>query len=373
MPSYQLIQLSQENFERMEEVWQKCLNNSLASPLFSSWIWQKTWWDIWQPRLNLKLLLIGIYQEKSFIGIAPCYTYIHKYRFGLKVKRCELIGNYSASDDSIRSEYLNFILPSSLYHQILPAIFKFLKQQHIDEAILRDLNAENPPTDWLKAEFPMAHITFDKGIRIQTDQPFKSYLFTLGKNTRLKLYNRRKQLNIHYIEQIKTKDEIIRFFDQLNKMHLQRWGKVCFSEHSLSFHHKIAKYYLLHDQLHANSLHENSQIQAVCYDISVDNIRYNLQLGFYQHLNHKISMGTLMLGFAIEQSHNQQFISHYDLLAGNGKNTFYKQQFKGKIQFFTSFHIPLKFKMRIIYAMRNQLRKLKYIFLKKLRIWSTIR
>lgn len=47
-----------------------------------------------------------------------------------------------------------------------------------------------------------------------------------------------------------------------------------------------------------------------------------------------------MLGFAIEETHQQTSIEFYDLLAGSGKNSFYKQQFKGIEQNFISFKIP---------------------------------
>jgi len=364
MPSYQLKQLSSEKFNDMEKEWQSCLKNSLASPLFSSWIWQKTWWEIWQPRLNLDLLLLGVYQHQSLIGIAPCYTYIHKYPFGLKVKRCEWIGNYSPNDDSIRSEYLNFILPASLYEQILPNVFDYLKQQQIDEVILRDLNAEGPPADWIGEKFPAATINFDKGIKVNTEQPFTSYLATLGKNTRLKLYNRRNKLDSPNIDTVQTTAEIQQFFNHLNNMHLQRWSKPCFSRHSLSFHYQIAEYYMSRNQLHAISLRENEKTIATCYDITINNTRFNLQLGFHPHPNHKISVGTLMLGYAIEQAHEQSTIKEYDLLAGSGKNSFYKKQFKGYMQPFITFMIPLGHRATATYSIKKQLQRIKHIFFK---------
>lgn len=355
MPIYNIIPINNETFDKMETQWRQCLENSEANPLFSSWIWQNTWWKIWKPRLNLELLLLGIYQQDSLIGIIPCYTYTYTSRLGFKHKRCEYIGAYSANNDSIRSEYLNFILPSGLYHKFLPLIFNYFKQQHIDEIILKDIDANNDTTQWLKNNFPNANQSSDIGIKIQSEQGFTSYLSTLGKNTRLKLYNRRKNLQPHYTDNIKSKHEIPIFFEQLNKMHLERWGKICFSEHSLRFHSQIAEYFLNQQQLHAISLYENGQIQSVCYDITLNNVRYNLQLGFYPFSDKKISIGTLTLGFAIEQAFSEPQTKYYDLLAGSGKNTFYKKQFKGDKQSFISFRIPQTFQLKIMYMIKHKI------------------
>ena len=191
---------------------------------------------------------------------------------------------------------------------------------------------------------------------------FLRLVFTLGKNTQLKLYNRRKQLSPHHIDTVKTAAEIPQFFDQLNSMRLQRWGKPCFSEHSLLFHYKIAEYFLCHDQLHAISLNENTKIQATCYDITIANTRFSLQLGFHPYPNRKVSMGTLMLGYAIEQAHTQASVKTYDLLAGSGKNFFYKHKFKGRVQPFISFMIPMGYQSKTIYLIKIKLRQLKHIF-----------
>ncbi len=368
--TYHIAPISQIDFYKMESQWQHCLKQSEANPLFSSWIWQKTWWEIWQPRLNLTLFLLGIYEQNSLnehtlIGIVPCHTYISNNRLNLKHTRCEWIGAYSANDDSIRSEYLNFILPAGLYDTLLPIIFNYFTQ-HVDEIKLRDLAAKKQTAQWLKHHYSNASCTQDTGIKIPTSDDFSTYLTRLGKNTRLKLFNRRKKLQTHHISSVNSKQEVVQFFKDLNSMHLKRWGKICFSEHSVMFHSKVSEYYLKQQQLNAICLYENyhdkkKKLQAVCYDITIDNVRYNLQLGFYPYPNDKVSMGTLMLGFAIEQAHKMPSVKYYDLLAGNGKNTNYKLHFKGDIQTFISFSIPLTYRLK----MENVLKK-KYHQLKQL-------
>lgn len=345
---YQIKSLTYECFSNMEMEWQKCLKDSRANPLFSSWIWQKTWWDIWQPRLKLELFLHGIYKENTLIGIVPCYTYETCKPYGINIKYCEFIGAYSASSDSIRSEYLNFIFPEHLSNEIIPRIFEYFKNENIDKLILLDMDAYDYTANWIISEYAEAHLSYDKGVKIYTNNVFSSYISRLGKHTRLRLYNRRKRLKNHEIKNIVQESDILDFFDRLNKMHINRWGKACFSKHSLLFHKSIAGYFLKTNQLKALCMYVNNELCAVCYDITVNKIRFNLQLGFFPSSDKQISLGTLILGYAIQQAHDDKFITEYDLLAGGGKNSFYKQHFRGEEQQFVTIKIPISLRMKII-------------------------
>jgi hypothetical protein len=325
----------------MSVTWQKCLNNSYANPLFLSWIWQSTWWSIWQPRLNLNLFLLGIYNREDLVGLAPCYTYKYTHHFGQSINRCELIGNYSDSDDSIRSEYLNFILPNGQYNLYLPEIFNYILAQGVDEIVLSDIDSSDETAKYLKHNFANDLISTEPGIQINCQEGFDQYLIALGKNTRLKMFNRRKLLGNNRIKKIENEDEILPFFNQLNIMHIDRWGRPCFSQHTIDFHCRVAANFLNKGQLNCLILYNENKPVAVSYDISVEGRRYNIQLGFITPKSNKLSMGTLMLGFAIEQAHQNEETLYYDLLAGNGKNSFYKEKFKGEKNMFVSYKLPL--------------------------------
>jgi hypothetical protein len=72
-------------------------------------------------------------------------------------------------------------------------------------------------------------------------------------------------------------------------------------------------------------------------------------------------MGTLMLGFAIEQAHVSDTTLHYDLLAGNGKNTFYKKKLNGAQTYFLTYQIPLTLKGRIFFLLKRIKQFFKYL------------
>jgi hypothetical protein len=360
-----VVQLNFADFDKMEKQWADCLKGSEANPLFSSWIWQKSWWDVWQPRLDLELFLLGVYEDGKLLGIAPCYTYNVKRVSLFTVKRCEFIGNYSHNDDSIRSEYLSFILPNDRYEEILALIMAHIHAHHIDELVLTDVDANSNTAKYIEKNYSSCDKTEEQGICIRTTEQFSSYLSSLGKNTRLKLFNRRKTLKNQEVIVLKEPEEINVFFENLNAMHQSRWGRVCFSPHSENFHQKISEYFLKENNLELLILLKDNIPLAVCYDIKVENTQYNIQLGFSSFANNKVSLGTLMLGYAIEKAHESPSIEYYDLLAGSGKNTFYKTQFRGESRVFSTFFIPLTYKVKYLLKLKVFLRKLKGVFSKK--------
>lgn len=362
MPIFELKPLNFEDFKTMEDIWSGCLDNSQNNSLFSSWIWQISWWEIWQPRLNLELLLIGVYQDGFIVGIIPCYTYqktSNKLIISKTIKCCELIGSYSANHDSIRSEYLNFILPSHCIEQVLPLVFELFIQEKIDEVILQDVAATNNSSLWLKNTFPRARIAANLGVKINVNRSFESYLTTLGKNTRLKLFNRRELLQDIKLKEVVNNQDIDLLFSELNKMHIERWGKVCFSQHTMSFHKQIARFFLEKNQLKSTICYENDKVIAVCYDILSKDTQYNIQLGFKEYVNNKVSTGTIMLGYAIEAAHNNSLITGYDLLIGEGKNSNYKVHYKGEPQPFITIKIPLTLFSKIVYSIEKIVAKIR--------------
>lgn len=363
MKKIKVVKLTPEEFDSMEDEWSQCLVGSEANPLFSSWIWQKTWWNIWQPRLNLDLLLLGIYQSNALIGVAPCFTYYVKRLGVFKTKRCEFIGNYNQNDDSIRSEYLNFILPKGRYEELLLVLMKHIKAQQVDELVLTDMDDKSNTVVFLEKSYPLIERKQEAGVCIDTNQHFANYLSNLGKNTRLKLFNRRKLLKNPELITLSKPAEITFFLERLNAMHQARWGKVCFSSHSEEFHQNISEYFLKQGNLTLLVLYDDSNPLAVCYDINIDKTQYNIQLGFSEYPNNKVSLGTLMLGYSIERAHENPRIENYDLLAGNGKNTFYKKHFHGEINVFVTLSIPFTYKTKCLHQLKAIYRKLKALSL----------
>ncbi|MCW8931849.1 MAG: GNAT family N-acetyltransferase, partial [Gammaproteobacteria bacterium] len=91
--SLEIKELTIFEFSKMEEEWQALLGKSSSDPLFLSWAWQYFWWQTWGDKLNLQLLLLGVYDDELLVGIAPLY--VAPFNFGALrgFKRLQFIGN----------------------------------------------------------------------------------------------------------------------------------------------------------------------------------------------------------------------------------------------------------------------------------------
>ena len=72
------------------------------------------------------------------------------------------------------------------------------------------------------------------------------------------------------------------------------------------------------------SLQIAGETVSVLFDLVWNGVRYNIQSGFLEGRFPQLALGSIHLGFAIEQALNDALV--YDLLVGQGKNTNYKQQ-----------------------------------------------
>jgi hypothetical protein len=72
-----------------------------------------------------------------------------------------------------------------------------------------------------------------------------------------------------------------------------------------------------------------------------------------ENLNSKVSLGTLHLGYAIERAFRDTEVFSYDLLAGAGKNTFYKSHFRGEDVLFTTVEYVRSPVLKLAYSARG--------------------
>jgi len=257
------------------------------------------------------------------------------------VKRIQFLGTAYQSISSIRTEYLSVIYRDGCLDKVYTSIKKFINENVLwDEFIFKDINEKL----YHQIFFPPKHyhvdgllrtVGSDIGCKINTqDQNFKNYIANLGKNTRLRIFNRRiklSELGCVKVEYFGYENKL-EMFSLLNDFHVSRWGKACFSVDSLGFHGKLI------DSLHLldcfSVLKIGGKPVSILYNITINNIVYNLQSGFVENFHKGISLGTLHLGYEIERSFENKDLVYFDLLAGHGKNINYKARLNG---------VPVKF------------------------------
>ena len=342
----------------MADEWRQCLAQSDADPLFMSWPWLYSWWETWSQVLGLDLMLLGAFNEAdTLIGLAPFYTRYLETPVGLRVKRLHVLGNAWRIEPTVRSEYSGFIAKRGEAAAIQSEIFTYLARQSWDELVICDIT-----TDALADWKPLVSRTLgdvqyvpraaDEGVRVNTSGSFEDWLNGLGKNTRLKAFNRRRYLhglgNIR-LETVRAEADFSSFFVSLNQFHQQRWGKPAFDRAALNFHRRFISRLNGEMQARCTTLYLDDRCISVLYDIDTGSGRYNLQSGYLESFDPKLSLGTLHLGYAIEEGFKEPSSNFYDLLAGSGKSTHYKSHFNGDGIQFRTMQLVRKSMMRLIY------------------------
>jgi hypothetical protein len=151
-------------------------------------------------------------------------------------------------------------------------------------------------------------------------------LAQLGSNTRLAFFNRRKNLARHGELSFKCYgiDEIEQAFELLNRFHVVRWGRPCYSQDSQTFMRNFCSRLLdIGGEFVLQSMHIDGEPISIIFDVIWSGTRYNFQSGYAENKYPKIALGALHLGYSIESAMEHQQV--YDFMAGTGKNSDYKK------------------------------------------------
>ena len=343
---FEVRALNESDFAGLKHEWSNLLGESNADPLFMSWAWLYSWWEVWSRAYGLELFLLGVYSNEDgmLVGLAPLYRHVFRSLGGIRIRRLHFIGNAWRIGPSVRTEYVGLIMRNGFEESTAGAIAGYLRRFTWDELIISDSRHETAGAfgkaltqggdvlDVIRSEAT--------GICIDTNGSREHWVQSLGSNTRLKAINRQSffevELNGVYRPFRPGVDGYWRFFEQLNQFHLQRWGKPCFDESAVDFHIRLLSRLVASQSPKMTELVCDNEVVSVLYDIQAADRVYNLQAGFNESLHKKLSLGTLHLGYAISDAFEESSILYYDLLAGYGKNTFYKAKFMGEETGFTT-------------------------------------
>lgn len=343
--------------------------------LFLSATWRNAWWDIWGGKLGLHRCDIEHYSDSLEKRIA-LFGYTHTFQLlGLfSLKRFQPIGNFYPSDATILSEYADLIsmAPYDLIKDSdIDSLMDLLDAHKWDDMVVPFCGESSRLLAYFtaqKARYRRVDIRkHGEGVCVDTTTGFERYLASLGKNTRLKLFNRRSLLaqigpvRLQYAESV---DDIVNLLDMLNEFDRKRWGRVCFGPESLAFHTRVASELLLEGKLKLSVLLVDEKPVSILYNLIMGDREFNVQAAYREDFHPKISLGTLHLGYAIERCFSDSHISYFDLLYGEGKNEFYKNRFNGFHTGFYTVHVLRSKKALALYWLKDIVRKGKHILLR---------
>lgn len=325
--------ISLQLFSAMQDDWEQLLENCDCDPLFLSWNWMFSWWQQYSKQQD-ELLLLGAYDSNdSLVGLAPLYFhYEQELPLIPKLKRLELIGTRKGGFNGFRTEYLELIAHRDFADEIHQAFYSYIYTSlHFDEVYLQDIIVGSTTELALQRESSQ-HPCYCReqstsiSYNVDTTHTFDEYVKGLGKNSRLQLFNRRKNLNAlgeltveHF-----SRDNFESILPLLTSFHSDRWEKNI----DYTPHMEFVKRLCQHPDIEPTGvvLKLDEKVIGVTFDIYFSNRVYNIQVGFSDLSENKISMGMITLGYAIEAAFANPKIHHYDLLAGTGKASNYKSR-----------------------------------------------
>jgi hypothetical protein len=231
----------------------------------------------------------------------------------------------------MRTQHVDFIIQAQREEEICFAFLSYLFAEcGWDETALSDLKANSSLFGSLKRKAAAgdmyARYTPSFGsYYIDTTGSFDDYLAARGKNTRLHMYNRRKNIErLGKVELRQHRGDHDDFFAKLNRLHELRWGREAFAGRRLDFNRRVAALLEKDGKTHFSELLLDGQPLSILYDYRIGGQEYYIQGGFQEQFDKKVALGFLHLGYAIEDAFADPAIERFNLLPGGGKSTAYK-------------------------------------------------
>lgn len=302
--------------------------------LFRSSAWLMAWCETWgkHPAIRLSEDSTTPLSTAALDQMIAC-TRSYKGKI-LPVITAYPAGLSTREIPSIRSEYFFFgnedkHLSDTITHHLDTAL-----QHPWDQFYIADLLRSSPTYHLLlqaarARKLDVIHSKIEPTYAIDLrQQDFAGYLRELGKNTRLRLYNRRQNLKRQgsvTVENIWP--DRTAFFQLLNDFHQLRWGKACYRGRNLDFINLFLDHLTQEGhEIDFSVMSVSGTPVSVAFDIRYKGRQYNFQSGYLENFCRSISLGTLHFGYQIEAAFNNPAVQYYDFMAGKGKKSDYKKK-----------------------------------------------
>lgn len=362
--AFTITQWTTTQFSSSKDLWNELLGRSRADPLFMSWEWQHTWWKTFGVPSSLDLFILAAYDEQGRLsGLAPLLRRRSTIRSLLKVNRLELIGNLWRGPTTMRTQHVDFIIQLHREEEIGLAFLNYLFDEcDWDETALSDIKADSSLLQLLQKKAATrdvyARYTPSFGsYYIDTTGSFDDYLAARGKNTRLHMYNRRKNLErMGKVEVRLHRGDHETFFARLNQLHELRWGREAFAGRRLDFNRQVAAVMEKEGNTHFSELLLDGQSLSILYNYRVGGQEYYIQGGFQEQFDKKVALGFLHLGYAIEDAFRDPAIRRFNLLPGGGKSTAYKPRIAPTYDAMTEAQVVKGRLLKLVYRTYDALR-----------------
>lgn len=298
--------------------------SSSSTSFFRTLAWVSAWLETWGQSKSIKLH----YLKGGKNPLEVLYCLKHKIKGLIPVKSLLVAGYGFSSFNPPRAEYNSIDNLIALYGST-DSFAQAIKKISWNQFVLTDCKSADH-SDLYIASLAAALGCRPLLIKSETAYSvkaadFTSYKSQLSASTRAIYFNRRSKLieqgNVDFIEAMDPDS----FFESLNHFHVLRWGQPCYSSDSIQFFKLfISRLPLEGGRAIMQYMRINGEVVSALFDIEWNGVRTNLQSGFYERRFGRLAIGSIHIGYAIEQAINQGLT--YDLLAGRGKHSDYKRK-----------------------------------------------
>lgn len=344
-------------FFASREAWNELVGESDSDPLFNGWAWRCNWWRQFddgcagqlQARLNVLVLRDA---NSRLLAALPLYSHVAPLKWGLKAKRLQLLGGFvRGAGDNELSEYCDGCVRRGFEQRAAEHFAATLMNIEWDDLCAQCVAGES----WIAREL-VPHLQARR-VQLRMLDPMQSWGVdlsagvdtwrnSLSSNVRRRTIAQRNRLVDARLESV-TRSSFRAFVDELNTLHLVRWGKPVYSPQRIEFLEALIDD-LPAGSLVASTLNDGNARISLLLNLRLDGREYNLQSAFNADATQKLSAGYLHLGYAIECS-TRDGMRYFDMLGGNGKYRAYKADIGSPEALLTSLQLLRSPKLKILY------------------------
>ena len=327
------------------------------SSLFQTKAWQSAWWETWGSSTP------GFELVRPWDGqVSGLYT--ARYRFkALPIKSLLFVGTNHRTIVTIRTEYNRFTQSSESVPDLANHLDDLLSGTKWTEAVFTDMRMESSEFQALellakRKGWMWRPLEQDTCYSVKTEGDFGQYVQSLGSNTRLRLFNRRKVLESLGDVEIEESWPVAQseFFTLLDQLHQKRWGSHFFGgKKGMAFNELFLRRVVEEGGTpKLSTLKCDGRPLSTLYNVLYQGRVYNLQAGYEQSFHKKLALGTLHLGYCIEESFIDSNVRCFDMLAGTGKNEDYKARLATDQEAFAAIMLVKSPLFKWIYRLKGQ-------------------
>jgi CelD/BcsL family acetyltransferase involved in cellulose biosynthesis len=352
---------TEKDFESLKDKWNKLLLGNPNYSVFMTWEWMFTWWEYFNDKRELLILLA--YDKDQLSGIVPLMISRRKY-FGLK--KLEII-EFIGSDSFLSSDYFDFLSVCGQEQKVMEAFIDYIWNMNnwhvlnLTGIYIGSQNIRHIKGSIEKLNGNISTKLNERCLYVSIKGNWESYIANLKKRFIDDLKRRNKKLkNEQEVSfDLYNKEKDINFaIDCLIKFNIERLAKKekvsSFSDPTFSaFFKKIGRVFNSNRWLKLYCLSVKNKPVAICCNFVFNNKAYQYQNSFDGRYA-KYSPSHLLLNYALKDSFEQGY-TYFDFLGGNHP---YKSMWANKVNLKISIKV---FKKRIYWKIHEGIKMLKRI------------